>query len=123
MSVSRTVAAAALHVGRDCEERPQLRRHRRVLGIGDDGVDERALVTQMTRRDGGVTVMAEVAFVERRDVGGDELALASAEGVRGVEQDVGERGHRGRDLGTERKQGPDARDALGYGNMSHGSEL
>ena len=113
------VAAASLHAGGDRQQRPQLCRHRRALGVGDDRVDERAVITKMTRRDGRVTVMAEAAVVQRRDRGGDQFSLAAAQRTRGMEEDVGECAHRLRDVGTDHEQRADPGDALGDSDMGH----
>jgi hypothetical protein len=82
-----------------------------LLGIGDHGVHERALVAEMTRRDGRVTLMTEPTLVQCRDIGSDQLAFPATQRVRRMEEKVGERADCRRHLGTECEQRTDAGNA------------
>src|SRR5688572_19169111 len=73
------LASAALYARSDREQCLHLGRHRRAFGVGDHSAHHSAVITEVTRRDGGVAVVTEGAVVEGRDVRGNELALAAGE--------------------------------------------
>ena len=104
--------AALLDSCRDVEQRLQLVRNHRGRRIGDDRVNEPLVVAEVPRRDRRMTIEAEGAVVQRRDVGRDQFPLAGRQRVGCMEQGVRQGGHRLGRFGAERKQRTDSRGAL-----------
>ena len=61
-----------------------------VVGVGHDLVDELPPAVELQRGEGRVRVVAEVAAVELRDVGGDGLALAARQRAVAPQQHLGQ---------------------------------
>ena len=112
------VLSATLHLAGDDEQSLQLLRDVRLLKIGMNLLDHIA-VTQMACCRRAVTGLAEVAIVERRNVGRDQFAFARQEAVGLVQQSVGQLAQRLGCLGTKCERGTDSRQFNRQWDMRH----
>ena len=119
--LGRDGAAVVLHLRGDREQRTQLVADRSAVGVDLHLVDELHAAVELLGRERAVRGLAEDALVQVRDVGGDQLALASGERVFAAEQHFCELAEgRGR-LGPEHHRAPDPGNAFGQIDVGHGS--
>src|SRR5262249_37491112 len=88
--VGGDLQAAALDRAGDGQQRAQLRGDRGLRGVGPHLVHQGHPLGQLGGGERGVRGGAEHAVVAARDVGGDQLPLAPAEGVLAAQQHLGQ---------------------------------
>ena len=112
-------APVDLDLGGDREQRAQLVADRSARRVALHLLDQGHPSLELHRGEGAVRRLAERALVQIRDVGGDQFALAPAQGVLVAKQNLGEVAERPGGLGAECESAPDSGDPFGQVDVWH----